>query len=74
MSPIKVKSKKWTHTQQEKECITMTEAAELLGVSVPALRKNLNKVPHRRLGKRILFGRRALLDWLNLTERNADNV
>lgn len=48
------------------EVLTADEAAALLGVSRWTLYSaaNRHEVPHRRLGRRMLFSRRALLVWL----------
>jgi excisionase family DNA binding protein len=48
------------------EVLTADEAAALLGVSRWTLYSaaNRHEVPHRRLGRRMLFSRRALLLWL----------
>jgi excisionase family DNA binding protein len=48
------------------DVITADEAAAILGVSRWTLYSaaNRNDVPHRRLGRRMLFSRRALLIWL----------
>jgi excisionase family DNA binding protein len=52
--------------QRAADALSAGQAAELLGIG-----KNLvydaaarGEVPHRRLGKRLLFSRQALLDWL----------
>jgi excisionase family DNA binding protein len=49
------------------EVLTADEAAALLGVSRWTLYSaaNRHEVPHRRLGRRMLFSRRALLLWLD---------
>lgn len=46
--------------------LTASEAAKLLGVSKWTLyaAANRHEVPHRRLGRRMLFSRRALMLWL----------
>ncbi len=48
------------------DAITADEAATMLGVSRWSLyaAANRREVPHRRLGRRMLFSRRALLLWL----------
>jgi len=56
-----------------KECFSLREVALLLGISEPTILKNLDQIPHRRLGKgrgRLLFGKQALLKWLNLEDEN----
>lgn len=48
------------------DVLTADDAAALLGVSRWTLyaAANRHEVPHRRLGRRMLFSRRALLVWL----------
>jgi excisionase family DNA binding protein len=48
------------------DVLTADKAAALLGVSRWTLYSaaNRHEVPHRRLGRRMLFSRRALLLWL----------
>ena len=48
------------------DAITADEAAAILGVSRWSIyaAANRDEVPHRRLGRRMLFSRRALLLWL----------
>ena len=48
------------------DAISADEAAAILGVSRWSLyaAANRREVPHRRLGRRMLFSRRALLLWL----------
>ena len=45
--------------------MNVNEAADFLGVSVPFVYKWVDKIPHRKLGDRILFGRVALIKWLD---------
>jgi excisionase family DNA binding protein len=49
------------------EVLSAEDVAELLGIDVKTVydHANRNRIPHRRLGRRILFGRRAILAWLN---------
>lgn len=56
-----------------REVLNVDEAAAFLGVSRWALYASVGRqeVPHRRVGKRILFSRRALLDWLGAGPRDA---
>ena len=51
--------------ERERECMNAEQAARFLGISATFLRKHLDEIPHKRIGERVLFGRRALLDWLN---------
>jgi excisionase family DNA binding protein len=48
------------------DVLTAEQAATFLGVSRWTLYASANRheVPHRRLGRRMLFSRRALLLWL----------
>jgi excisionase family DNA binding protein len=50
----------------QSDAISADEAATILGVSRWSLyaAANRHEVPHRRLGRRMLFSRRALLLWL----------
>lgn len=43
------------------------EAAQLLGISTWLLLQQVRRgtVPHRRVGRRIVFSRRRLLEWLD---------
>ena len=47
--------------------LTVSEAAELLGVSrwLVLQQVNAGTLPHRRLGRRILLSRRQVLTWLD---------
>ncbi len=49
------------------EVLSAEEVASMLGVDVKTIydKANRGQIPCRRLGRRILFGRRAILDWLN---------
>jgi excisionase family DNA binding protein len=49
------------------EVLSAEQVAELLHVDVKTLYGYVNRgqLPHRRIGRRIIFGRRAILDWLN---------
>lgn len=53
-------------TASSNDVLTADQAAAFLGVSRWALYASANRreVPHRRLGRRMLFSRRALLLWL----------
>ena len=50
----------------EPASVTAEEAAKILGVSIWTLYAAVNRgeVPHRRIGRRMLFSRRALVLWL----------
>lgn len=49
------------------EVLTAEEVAEMLGIDKKTVydKANRGQIPCRRLGRRMLFGRRAILDWLN---------
>lgn len=49
------------------EVMSVDEVAEMLGVDKKTVydKANRGQIPCRRLGRRMLFGRRAILDWLN---------
>ena len=49
------------------EVLTADEAAGFLRIERKTLYEAVNRgeVPHRRIGRRLLFGRRALVAWLD---------
>lgn len=49
------------------EVLSVEQVATMLGVDVKTVYDHASRgrIPHQRLGRRILFGRRAILDWLN---------
>jgi excisionase family DNA binding protein len=51
----------------EPQTFSVDEVASMLGVDVKTVYDHCSRgaIPHQRLGRRILFGRRAILDWLN---------
>lgn len=51
---------------QPKEVLQVNEVAELLGVHPRTVydKANAGEIPHRRLGRRLLFSRRAILAWV----------
>jgi len=55
-------------TAQISEVLTAREAAKLLRLSRDSLYAAANRgdIPHRRVGRRLLFSREALLAWLRL--------
>ena len=58
-----------------REVLTATEAAELLGCDRKSVydAAGRHEIPHQRLGRRVIFSRKALLDWLGCkspSERN----
>lgn len=50
-----------------KEVINADEVAELLGVNRKTVYEaaGKNEIPHRRLGRRLVFYRAAVLEWLS---------
>ncbi len=52
---------------ESNEILTQGEAAQFLKISVDLLRRATEEkvIPFRRLGSRILYGRQALLRWVN---------
>lgn len=50
----------------DKEILTVAEAAKLLGIHPQTLyeRCAMGDVPHKRLGRRLLFSRRKLVEWV----------
>lgn len=51
--------------QERREVLSLEEVADLLGVGVSLVRENIASIPHKRLGRRLLFGRQAVLAWVN---------
>lgn len=54
-------------TEQERDVMTADEVAAFLGVDRNTVYDYAGRgvIPHQRLGKRILFGRAALVSWLD---------
>lgn len=52
--------------------ITVAEAAEIIGCSSYTLRDMVRqkKIPAYRVGKRILFTKNGISDWINKQEKN----
>ena len=52
--------------QNKLEVLTSDEVATLLGVNRKTIYEaaRRNEIPHRRLGRRLIFERGAVLDWL----------
>lgn len=48
------------------ECLTVEQVAELLklGRNTVYDAANRGQIPHRRIGRRLLFSRTAVLEWL----------
>lgn len=46
--------------------LTVTEAANMLGISLPKMYEivRMGRIPSIRVGKRIVLARQAILDWL----------
>lgn len=53
-------------TEQPNEVLTVDGVAELLGVHKQTVYDyaGMGQLPHRRLGRRLIFSRRAILAWL----------
>ncbi len=53
-------------SRPDDDVLTAEEVAEILRVDRKTVydAAGRGKIPHRRLGKRLVFGRAALLDWL----------
>jgi excisionase family DNA binding protein len=51
---------------EDKPCLSTDEAAALLGVSKWLLLQETKRghIPHKRLGRRLLYSRQRLLEWL----------
>lgn len=63
-------------SKQSNEALALSQKkmARELGVSVPTLRKMMAEdptLPYRRIGRRVLFSRAAVEDWLRSTEKAA---
>jgi excisionase family DNA binding protein len=56
----------WVEEPRSDDVLTAREAARLLRISTDLLYEAANRgeVPHRRVGRRMLFSRLALLAWL----------
>jgi len=52
------------------EILTISEAAEFLRISIPALRAKIHRkqLPYIKSGRRIFFLKSSLLDWLKSQE------
>jgi excisionase family DNA binding protein len=57
------------------QILTADKLAELLGVNRKTIYEaaNRNEIPHRRLGRRLIFERGAVLRWLRQTVRSEEN-
>ncbi len=55
---------------EEKLCLSTDEAAALLGVSKWLLLQETRRghIPHKRIGRRLLYSRQRLLEWLRADE------
>lgn len=63
-----------TRDDLERDVLTAAEAAAFLGISRWSVYSaaNRHEIPHRRLGRRMLFSRQALMLWLRgASPRNA---
>lgn len=52
--------------QHDRPALNTDEAAALLGISTWLLLQEIKRgaIPHRRVGRRIVFSRQRLLEWL----------
>lgn len=52
--------------KSDPEVLTVPQAAKLLGLGIHTVYEaaNRNEIPHRRVGRRIIFSRDAILAWL----------
>ena len=59
-----------------KEVLSVTEVADWLGVNRKTIYEaaGRGKIPHRRLGKRLLFSRGALLTWLGCKDSSLEGT
>jgi excisionase family DNA binding protein len=57
-----------------REIMDITEAAGFLGISRWSLyaAAGRQEIPHRRVGRRILFSRSAMVDWLRASPRRPE--
>ncbi len=62
--------------QQPLDVMSVDQAAKYLGVSTKTLYEYAAQgaIPHRRLGRRILLSRQALLEWLKEGEPQPEPV
>ncbi|MCW2666522.1 MAG: Helix-turn-helix domain [Frankiales bacterium] len=53
-------------TAEDRLCLNTDQAAALLGISKWLLLQETNRgnVPHKRVGRRLLYSRQRLLEWL----------
>ena len=54
----------------ERLALSPAEAAKAVGVSERTIRKNLHKLPHARIGNRIVIPVDSLKEWLREQARN----
>jgi excisionase family DNA binding protein len=55
---------------QSKPVLSADEAASFLGVSKWLLLREIKRgnIPHKRLGRRVVFSRQRLLEWMDADE------
>lgn len=55
-----------TNKQADPDVLTVNQAADLLGLGLHTIYEAAGRgdIPHRRIGRRILFSREAILAWL----------
>lgn len=66
--PVTVKAE----TAIEPLVVSLATAAKLLGCSDRHIRSHLDRIPHIRIGNRLLFRVDALREWLIAQEQTAD--
>lgn len=59
--------------KKTKTRLTPAEASELLGAKYDKLMQmvRLRQIPHFRIGSRVFFTREALIDWIDVQERQS---
>ena len=54
-------------------CMNIEEASEFLRIPIGTLYQKMDEIPHRKLGKRLVFTDRGLTRWMNGGKRVADD-
>jgi excisionase family DNA binding protein len=57
-------------SEASKPVLSADEAADLLGVSKWLLLQEIKRgnIPHKRLGRRVVFSRQRLMEWMDADE------
>ena len=50
--------------------LSIQETAEFLKVHPDTIRRNLDEIPHVRIGRQIRISREKLIDWLNFQKED----